>query len=222
MEGEWNIGTIGTFGAADTTPDPAGASYWKTSGAVTITDFDGSSYVAGQIFVLEIWNDTTINCEANQIYCGNVQDFNRHYEAGDFVTFIYRSDGLWAFLSEAFGQKEHTVPFAFIGATIDEANDVGIFRHPQAAVNPELTRFSCVASGATTSDMIITITDCDATLVTCGVTNATLIMDTNDKIEADDSFSDADLQISGWWKFEFTTVTVAPEILQCEISYVSS
>jgi hypothetical protein len=216
------VGTLGTFAAADTTPNPAGSAYWKTGSAVTITNFNGGSYTDGQVFVLEVHHNITIDCIANNIYCGNVGNINRHYEVGDFVTFIQRSDGYWAILSESFGATEQTIAFTYIGATIAVGNGAGVFRAPQAAVNPTLTRLSCVATGATTGVMALTLEECDNNLENCVVTNATLGMDENNKAEADSNFTNAELGVGGWWKFKFTSVTTAPEMLHCEISYATS
>jgi hypothetical protein len=70
--------------------------------------------------------------------------------------------------------------------------------------------------------MALTLEECDNNLENCVVTNATLGMDENNKAEADSNFTNAELGVGGWWKFKFTSVTTAPEMLHCEISYATS
>jgi hypothetical protein len=84
-----------------------------------------------------------------------------------------------------------------------------------------MTRFSCVATGATTADLDVFMTDCAFNLATCGDVGATLAISANDTLYDDITYDDA-INFSGrWWVFNFGTITLAPEILQCEISYVT-
>jgi hypothetical protein len=218
---ELTLGAIQTFGSSDTTPDVEGSSYWKTGGHVTLTDFDGGSYTAGQIFVLEIHHNIRIDCAAGSFWCGDTQGWFLDYTVGDILTWLYRSDGSWAILSEFVRAEERTETFFFIGAEIAEANDVAIIRIATSARNPTMTRFSCVATGATTADLDVFMTDCAFNLATCGDVGATLAISANDTLYDDITYDDA-INFSGrWWVFNFGTITLAPEILQCEISYVT-
>jgi hypothetical protein len=222
IEGELNLGTVATFTGADTTPDVAGSSYWKTGGGITITDFDGSAYTAGQIFVLEILHNTRIDCDAGNLWCGDTTGaWFLDYTNGDILTWIYRSTGQWALLSEALRGEERTDSIVFIGATINEANDIGVIRMPTSSRFPTMTRFSCVASGATVADLDVFVEDCDFLLTTCGAVGATAALSANDTLYEDTTFDDPVNATGRWWKFNFGTVTLAPEILQCEISYVT-
>jgi hypothetical protein len=220
--GELTLGAVQTFTPDDTTPDVEGSSYWKTGSHITITDFDGGSYTAGQIFVLEVNHNVRIDCAAGSFWCGETAGaWFLDYTNGDILTWIYRSDGFWSILSEALRSEERTETFFFIGAEIAEANDVGVVRLAFTARFPTMTRFSCVATGGTTADLDVFIENCSETLSTCGATGATLAMSSNNALYLDTEFSDPIAVGGEWWTFNFGTITVAPEILQCEISYVT-
>ena len=220
--GELTLGAINTFTPADTTPDVEGSSYWKTGGNIAITNFDGGSYTAGQIFVLEVNHSIEIVCSAGQFYCGNLSGGSLYYTTGDVLTWLYRNDGYWSIMAEALRDTEHSEAIVFIGAMIAEGNDIGVMRMPTLSRFPTMTQFSCVASGGSTADLDVFIEDCSANLTTCGAVGATVALSANDTLYEDTSFTDAVNSAGRWWKFNFGTVTVAPDILQCEISYASS
>jgi hypothetical protein len=217
-EGETLIGTKSTFTPADATPDVSGSSYWASGGAVTITNFTGVS-VAGTTFILEVAHTVTIGGCGSNFYCGAGYGENIVYQAGDFVTWIYRSDGFWAILNETFFPNEHSQTLTFFGDEIVATNDVGMVRIPDSVSQAVLQRFSCVAEGGSTAALDVYIEDCTGSMGTCAATGATLAISTNGTDESDTTFDD-DINVGGrWWAFRFGTVTTAPDRLTCQISY---
>lgn len=224
IEGELDFGTACTFTAADTTPNPAGCSYWKTGGAVTITNFDGGTYRTGQTFIIEVAHNITISSCGTNFWCGDAAMTDDIFlRSGDYAQFTYRSDGFWAIqwdTSQTLNFDTQTL--VFLGAEIAATNDVGMVWIPNDTYNSILTGFSCVASGGSTANLDVFIEDCNAPMTTCGATGATLSIVANDTSYTDFVIATDDINASGrWWTFNFGTVTTAPDKLTCAIEYIT-
>ena len=95
LESLFDIGSIGTFSAADTTPNVSTGIYWKTdTGGVTITNFGGTP-VAGQLLYVESAGATVYDCTSSFLDCGSTDITTA---AGDVTA--WKHDGTnWDLLS---------------------------------------------------------------------------------------------------------------------------
>lgn len=86
-EGILDIGTVATFVDEDATPDVSAAAYFNTNTtAVTITDFDGTGIVAGQIITVVSKGAITFDVTSSGIKGGTTDIITA---AGDVTVFLY-------------------------------------------------------------------------------------------------------------------------------------
>lgn len=86
-EGLLDLGTVETFVDSDTTPAVNTGSYFNTNTtSVTITDFDGTGIVAGQLLVVVSKGAITFDVTSSGIIGGTTDIITA---AGDVTTFLY-------------------------------------------------------------------------------------------------------------------------------------
>jgi len=96
VEGILDIGTAESFGAIDTTPDVSSGSYYLTHASVqTLTDFDGTGIVAGQIIVIESTAAVTFDVTSTGLKGGSTDLVTAD---GDLTAWIYNGTD-WLLIS---------------------------------------------------------------------------------------------------------------------------
>ena len=89
VEGALDLGTVETFGSTDTTPDVSDGSYFLTHASTqTLTDFDGTGIVAGQIIAIESTAAVTYDVDGTP---GNLKGGSTNIVTadGDLTTWFY-------------------------------------------------------------------------------------------------------------------------------------
>ena len=95
-EGAFDLGTLETFGESDDTPDVSDGSYFITHSTTdTITDFDGTGIVAGQIIVVESAGAITYDVTTSGLKGGSTDIVTAD---GDLTTWIYNGTD-WLLIS---------------------------------------------------------------------------------------------------------------------------
>ena len=96
LEGATVLNTVQTFGESDETPDVSGYSYFITHATTdTITDFDGSGIVAGQLLVIESAGAITYDVTSSGLKGGSTDIVTAD---GDQTTWIYNGTD-WLLMS---------------------------------------------------------------------------------------------------------------------------
>ena len=96
VDGALDIGTVETFTDEDATPDVGDGSYFVTNTTTdTITDFDGSDIVAGQIIVIESAGAITYDVTGEGLAGGTTDLVTAD---GDLTSWIYNGTD-WLLIS---------------------------------------------------------------------------------------------------------------------------
>lgn len=96
VEGALDLGTVETFGGADATPDVSDGSYFLTHASEqTLTDFDGTGIVAGQIIVVESTAAVTYDVTSSGLKGGTTDLVTAD---GDLTSWIYNGTD-WLLIS---------------------------------------------------------------------------------------------------------------------------
>ena len=123
IQGALDLGTVQTFADGDGTPDVSGGAYFNThSSAETITDFDGSDIVDGQVITVFSKGATTFD-DGGLLRAGSVDLVTAN---GDMTTWMY--DGtdwvLFSFMDDTENQNQLGTRYANkVVATHSATND---------------------------------------------------------------------------------------------------
>ena len=116
IDGALDLGTVQTFADGDGTPDVSGGAYFNThSSAETITDFDGSGIVDGQVITVFSKGATTFD-DGGLLRAGSVDLVTANgdmttwmYDGTDWVLLSFMDDSINASLSAyRLGTADHT------------------------------------------------------------------------------------------------------------------